>query len=81
MPKKEPLKTPNADYKKPSSPDAKAYPTMEAVPKFRQSARWECRRPEVARSRHHRRADPVPTIAPDLSRRSEPHCRPADLRT
>jgi len=68
MPKK--LKTltdPNADFRKQASTDEKAYPTMEAMPKFRQSARWECCWPEVDRSRHHRSGNPVPIVAPDLA--------------
>jgi hypothetical protein len=36
------LTDPNADFTKIISTDEKAYPTMEAAPKFRQSARWEC---------------------------------------
>ena len=80
MPKKlKSLTDPNADFRKRPHTDEKAYPNMEAVPKFRQSARWECRRPEVARGRHHRSAKPTPTIALCLSRRSEPTCRPAYL--
>jgi hypothetical protein len=35
------LTDPHADFRKQRSTDAKAYPTMEAVPKFRQSARGE----------------------------------------
>jgi hypothetical protein len=35
----------------------------------------------VARGRHRRPGDPVPIVALDLSPRSEPHCRPADLPT
>jgi hypothetical protein len=68
MPKK--LKTltdPNPDFRKPTTTDEKAYPTMEAVPKFRQSARWECCWPEVDRSRHRRPGNPVPIVAPDLA--------------
>jgi hypothetical protein len=55
------------EFKRQKSTDEKAYPTMEAVPKCRQSARWECCWPQVARGRHRRPADPAPTIAPDLS--------------
>lgn len=68
MPKK--LKTltdPNADFRKEPSTDEKAYQTMEAAPKFRQSARWECCWPEVARSRHRHPGPPVPIVAPDLA--------------
>jgi hypothetical protein len=36
------LTDPNTDFRTQPSTDEKAYPTMEAVPKFRQSARWEC---------------------------------------
>jgi hypothetical protein len=82
MPKK--LKTltdPKTDFRKPTTTDEKAYPTMEAVPKFRQSARWECCWPEVARSRHRHPGPPVPIVAVDFSQRSEPNCRPADLPT
>jgi hypothetical protein len=61
------LTDPNADFRKTKSTDEKAYPTMEAVPKFRHSTRWECCWPEVARSRHHRPGDPVPNIALGLS--------------
>jgi hypothetical protein len=36
------LTDPNTDFRPQPSTDEKAYPTMEAAPKFRQSARWEC---------------------------------------
>ena len=36
------LTDPNADFKKQTYTDEKAVPTVEAAPKFRQSARWEC---------------------------------------
>jgi hypothetical protein len=68
MPKK--LKTltdPNADFRKQPSTDEKAYPTMEAAPKFRQSARWECCWPKVDRSRHRHPGNLSLTIAQDLS--------------
>jgi hypothetical protein len=79
MPKK--LKTltcPNADFRKQPSTDEKAYPTMEAAPKFRQSARWECCWPEAGIA-----AQELPS---ESSRRTlrgkvDTHCRPADLPT
>jgi hypothetical protein len=43
MPKKLKMLTdPNADFRKQPSTDEKDYPTVEATPNFRQSARWEC---------------------------------------
>ena len=71
----------DTDFRRQKYTDEKAYPTVEAAPNFRQSARWKCCWPKVDRSRHRRSGDPVLTIAPDLSRRSEAHCRPADLPT
>jgi hypothetical protein len=72
------LTDPNTDFRKEQFTDEKAYPTMEAAPKFRQSVRGVCCWPEVARGMHRRPGNPVPIVAPDLSRRSEPHCRLAD---
>jgi hypothetical protein len=76
------LTDPNADFRKTTSTDEKAYPTMEAVPKCRQSARWECCWPQVApggprqasppsRSRPYHRAGPIGVRL----------IRPADLPT
>jgi hypothetical protein len=36
------LTNPNTEFRNQLSTDEKADPTMEAAPKFRQSARWEC---------------------------------------
>ena len=58
-----------------------AYPALEAVPKFRWSARWECRWPEVAQGSHRRPGHPSPIVAPDLSRRTEAHFRLGDSAT
>ena len=70
----------SAEFRKSPSTDEKTYPTTEAVPKFRQSARWECCWPEMARSRHHRPGNPRPIDAREPKRRNSadlPTCLPS----
>jgi hypothetical protein len=49
-------------------PDEKVYPTLETVPKYRYSARWECCLLTAPRGSHRRPGDPGPVARLDLPR-------------